>query len=232
MFGWGVKDEETYLAVLSKMLKSRSSECSWEIINTAVPGYNTVMEVETLKKVGIIYKPDIVIINYVPNDLQLPNFIREHEDYFNFNQSFMIKHFRRTLNPVRVIAAPMDSSSRGFESDPQKVPKQYQNMVGLEAYHTTMKELQILSHNNNFMVIVLCNNVPSFVKEISLQLGFHVVEVSPLWKKYASEQNLNIKTAWQLNKKDGHPSVLGHKIIAKSLFKFIEEEKLTCQTNH
>jgi hypothetical protein len=37
MFGWGVKDEETYLAILSRMLNLRYPECSWEIINMALP---------------------------------------------------------------------------------------------------------------------------------------------------------------------------------------------------
>jgi hypothetical protein len=38
MFGWGVKEEETYLSILSETLNSSYPEYSWEIINTAVPG--------------------------------------------------------------------------------------------------------------------------------------------------------------------------------------------------
>ena len=53
MFGWGVKDEEVYLSILSEPPNSNHPEYSWEIINMAVIGYNTVMEVETLKEKGI-----------------------------------------------------------------------------------------------------------------------------------------------------------------------------------
>src|SRR5262249_1399115 len=64
MFGWGVTDEECFLFILQKYLnQSRSFNIEWEIINTAVPGYNAVMEVETLKEKGLHYKPDIVIVN-------------------------------------------------------------------------------------------------------------------------------------------------------------------------
>lgn len=229
MFGWGVKDEETYLAVLSRMLNLRCPEYSWEIINTAVPGYNTVQEVETLKEEGIPYKPDIVLIDYVGNDLSLPNFIREQEDYFALNQSFMVKYFRGKLGKVKMISTPMISKGRArvFESNPQKVPKQYKNMVGLEAYHGAMKELQVLSRKNKFDVIVFSYaKLPAFVKEISSQLGFYVLETAHLFKKYASEQNLNAETVWwQISKEDPHPSAIIHKIIAEALFKFIEEIK-------
>jgi hypothetical protein len=66
MFGWGVSDEEYYLALLSKYLnQSLPLVSNWEIINTAVPGYNTVMEVETLKVKALHYSPDLVIIDFL-----------------------------------------------------------------------------------------------------------------------------------------------------------------------
>jgi len=64
MFGWGVAEKEMYTNVLENMLNSKFPEKKWEIINTAVPGYNTYMEVETLKRKAIMYSPDIVIMEY------------------------------------------------------------------------------------------------------------------------------------------------------------------------
>jgi hypothetical protein len=229
MFGWGVKEEETYLYILAELLNSNHSEFSWEIINTAVPGYNTVMEVETLKAKGLKYKPDIVIIHHCKNDLDLPNFIREQEDYFALNQSFMVKYFSRTLKSIKTIKAPRHSNSGfGFENDPKKVPKQYRAMVGRKAYYRAMKELQSLSTKYKFEVVVLVNR-PSksskLMKNISLRLGFHLVDLPSLWQKYASEQNIvDPKTAWRNNKNnfyDYHPSVIAHKFIASTLGKII-----------
>src|SRR5262249_38307858 len=83
MWGWGVSDDEYYLALLSQYLNQSAPDgYSWEIINTAVPGYNTAMEAETLKEKGLHYDPELVIIDYVSNDLSLPNFIRKEENYF------------------------------------------------------------------------------------------------------------------------------------------------------
>ena len=44
MFGWGVDEGRDYLSVLERRLEREHPERSWEVINTAVPGYNTVME--------------------------------------------------------------------------------------------------------------------------------------------------------------------------------------------
>jgi lysophospholipase L1-like esterase len=224
MFGWGVKDEETYLSLLAEILNRDNPEFSWEIINTAVPGYNTVMEVETLKEKGLQYKPDIVIIHYFWNDFSLPNFIREQEDYLALNQSFMVKYFSQNLKTIRAIAAPRHSSGINFENDPQKVPKQYKDMVGIKAYYRAMKELQSLSIKHTFNVVVLAYEPSDNIKEICLELGFHMLDLTPLWKRYASDQNfLDAKAAWRLQKDDSHPSVIGHKFIARTLSKVIAE---------
>jgi hypothetical protein len=168
-------------------------------------------------------------VNYVGNDLNLPNFIREKQDYFALDQSFMVSYFRKTLNQVKMIRRPEESEGGILESEPQKVPKQYRKMVGLEAYKAAMKELQALSRNNNFEVVVLSHkSLRKFAKKISKDLGFHVVNTAPLWKRYASEKNLNASTAWQLNEDDPHPSAVGHKIIAEALFEFLKEERLVC----
>ena len=226
MFGWGVRDEETYLSILSELLNSGYPETSWEIINMAVPGYNTVMEVETLKEKGLHYKPDIVIIHYFWNDFSLPNFIREQEDYLAFNKSFIIKYFKRSLKTIKVVGAQRHSSGINFENDPQKVPKQYRDMVGSKAYYEAMQELQSLSIKHTFDVVVLAYEPSENIKEISLGLGFHMLDLTPLWERHAFEQNISdAKTAWRLQKDDSHPSVIAHKFIANSLSKVIVKLK-------
>jgi hypothetical protein len=67
MFGMGAADGEQYLALLENQLNQTFPGRRWEVINTAVPGYNTVMEVETLREKGLKYEPDIVIIEFCSN---------------------------------------------------------------------------------------------------------------------------------------------------------------------
>ncbi|NIO22102.1 MAG: hypothetical protein GTN76_15575, partial [Candidatus Aenigmarchaeota archaeon] len=224
MFGWGVKDDETYLALLSGTLNRQYSEFIWEVVNTAVPGYNTVMEVETLKEKGIPFNPDIVIIGYVGNDLDLPNFIRKRENYLSLKKSF-IKEFKgKLIHPPEIadglMHAPFDRETGHFESNPRRVPEQYKAMVGLEAYFSAMKELQRLSKKYQFEVLVLSHrSLPKFVKDICSQLQFDTIEVLPAWKEYASKHR-DENPVWQVSKADPHPSPVGHRVIGDTILKY------------
>ena len=55
MFGWGVSDSEPYLSVLGRDLAAEYPQTRWQIINSAVPGYNTYMEVATLQDRLLVY---------------------------------------------------------------------------------------------------------------------------------------------------------------------------------
>ncbi|MDO8445511.1 MAG: GDSL-type esterase/lipase family protein [Deltaproteobacteria bacterium] len=70
-FGAGVKLQDTYLKQLEKMLTEKSSFKTVEILNMGVPGYNTYQELIFMKEVGLRYKPDIVIVGFVLNDVDL-----------------------------------------------------------------------------------------------------------------------------------------------------------------
>ena len=49
-----------------------------------------------------------------------------------------------------------------------------------------------------------------------------MLDLTPLWQKYTSDQNISdAKAAWRLQKDDSHPSVSAHKFIANTLSKEI-----------
>jgi hypothetical protein len=50
--------------VLEERLAKEVPNERWEVLNMAVPGYNTAMEVETLKARGLAYEPDVVVVGY------------------------------------------------------------------------------------------------------------------------------------------------------------------------
>jgi hypothetical protein len=229
MFGWGVKDKETYLSLLYESLHKAYPAFSWEILNMAVPGYNTAMEVETLKEKGIHYHPDIVIIDYVGNDLTLPNFIRKKENFLSLKQSFTKLYITILLKRQKYVGlthATFDFEKGGFEGNPERVPEEYRDMVGKNAYYKAMKKLKSLSIENGFEVMVLSHNsLPAFVKEICMQLKFNTIEVLPAWKAYVSNYEIiDEASIWQLSKTDPHPSILGHKIIANTILDYMDRE--------
>jgi lysophospholipase L1-like esterase len=65
-FGPGVRDDEPF----PRLLESRLAEAgAVETINAAVVGYNTTQELARLENVGLAYRPDVVVLTFVVNDL-------------------------------------------------------------------------------------------------------------------------------------------------------------------
>jgi lysophospholipase L1-like esterase len=75
-FGWGVKEEETFVKILENCLNSSSpSKYHFRVLNLGVPGYSTFQEVAAFKKLVPILKPDLVLLYFVENDFGLPFFL-------------------------------------------------------------------------------------------------------------------------------------------------------------
>lgn len=70
MMGWGVADEETYMALLN-------NDKEYEAINLGVGGLNAVQEFFHLRDKGLTLKPDLIIIGYVGNDWEGENISRD-----------------------------------------------------------------------------------------------------------------------------------------------------------
>lgn len=76
MFGWGVAQDELYLARLEERLNEAAPPGRrFEVLNCAVPGYNTVLEATQLEARCAAFAPDLVVLHVVGNDLDLPRFL-------------------------------------------------------------------------------------------------------------------------------------------------------------
>lgn len=239
MWGWGVSDDEYYLSLLSQHLNRSSPDgYSWEIINTAVPGYNTVMEVETFKEKGLLYQPDLVIIDYVSNDLSLPNFIRKEENYFSLQRSLAVEFFLSRLNQRHrnfndgLVDAPLDAFGQSFESDPSRVPAQYKDMIGPHAYRVAMAELRALGVNHSFPVIVFTHwYMQDFLKDMLRDLDLPILEAGDVLKEYMSKHGIKeyVGSPLTVSNEDPHPSALGHTILAGILYDYLKDSGILSQ---
>jgi len=232
MFGWRMSNDECYLSLLEKKLQQIFPDMTWEVINTAVPGYNTVMEVETLKAKGLQFGPDIVIIHYVGNDIDLPNFIQKKDNYWTLRESFLVSFLRKRLreNPGGtqdpLVPAPHHSIEKRFENDPKRVPDEYRDMVGEDACFQAMKGLKALSEKHGFELLVVLFQAPDFVREMCSRLKIPLIET--VHKVRHTMDSLGIEqyvgSILTIGKEDPHPSALGHIIIAECIFEYIRDK--------
>lgn len=70
MMGWRIDQDRTYLSLLEAKLNARSGGKRVESLNFGVNGYNTVQEYLTLRDKALAFAPDLVIWNFVGNDLE------------------------------------------------------------------------------------------------------------------------------------------------------------------
>ncbi len=205
MFGWGVDEGEDYLSVLAARLNARGTSGAWDVVNTAVPGYNTVMEVETLAKKGLAYAPDIVVVGYCVNDLELPPFLNDPPDPWNWRRSFLKDFVASRLHP---------EAARQRESD------RYPGMVGLAAFTRAAQDLKELSRQRGFRVVVLFFwSAPPEIKRVVEDLGFDLVYTRTAMQEYMDREGIQELRGSKLalNSRDSHPSEIGHALMADSL---------------
>ncbi len=220
-FGWGVLEGEYYLAALVRMLAESHPQISWEMVNSAVPGYNTAMEVETLQQKLLAYDPDLVIIDYVPNDLGLPNYIRRPSPYFTLRKSYLYKQIRVVRRGLT--RAPDDRLEAG-PSDPDDVPEEYAVIVGIDAYRRAMAKLKRLSLEHGFEVVVFVHGAMcDAVRETCEELGFPVISALDLRERFLREHGIDEYdgSPLTLSDEDPHPSPLAHELYAGLIYDFL-----------
>lgn len=235
-FGWGVADDETYLSVLERDLNQAYPERDWEVINTGVPGYNTVQELNVLLEYGFDLDPDLIVLGFVANDMFLPSFIRLPDDPLDLGRSYLIE---RLLQEEEVSGADMASLSRVAsdqikERDPKKVPRQLRHMVGDAACVAALRRIYeeasargvpcvFIAHDSNpareeptrwqrlLRLMgenspVLVPDLPSFLPDFLEAEGLDRFE--PL--------------DFVLSEQDTHPTALHHRLIAHGVLETLE----------
>ncbi len=77
-FGYAVKPEEAFPALLEEKLQDLFPEKTIEVVNAGVMGYTTYNEVEWLRNRGMALDPDLVLLSFCLNDVVNP---RTHWNY-------------------------------------------------------------------------------------------------------------------------------------------------------
>jgi len=71
-FTWGIGLDvnDTIPKLMEKTLNAQLTTSRVEVINAAIPGFNTVKQLRLLKNRGLKYEPDIIVLIYYLNDIE------------------------------------------------------------------------------------------------------------------------------------------------------------------
>jgi hypothetical protein len=218
MFGWGVADEDTYLARLCSRL------APVKVINTAVPGYNTVMQAATLERKALRHRPDLVLLHFVENDLHLPNFIPREDPTIRRTRSYLLAEWSQWLGG----RWRAHTFARLARSD-GTVPAACAHMVGEEACVRSLRKLAGLAQTYDFRVAVICNwTAPAFLQSAATDLEFPVIELGETIRSYRAEHDIKgfEGSVLTVSRHDPHYSALAHGLVAETIYQRLKSEGL------
>jgi hypothetical protein len=235
-FGHGVAETDCFASRLEGLLQQALPQKRVQVINTAVSGYNTAMEVATLEEKGLPFHPDLVVYHFIGNDLDLPNLIWTPQNYWTLRRSFLWQQVARaftsrdpwTDRPFGV--APMQDNRFVYKDD--EVAPQYRDMVGIEMFQRELRRLRDLSQQHGFRVIVSVHwNNPPYLAETCAMAGLPLVAVDSVVRQHMHEHGIAdyYKSDLVLSPQDPHPGPLVHQWIAEAIVARLTADRMLPQ---
>jgi hypothetical protein len=233
-FGMGVDVEDTYLRFVERLLTGAGVPC--EVVNLAVPGYNTAMEVELLAWKGLSYNPDLVILSFCGNDFSLPNYLRCKHSITTLKRSVLYD----LLSRYKPFLCGLDPSPwvDGLDTNAlERIPYEYRYMVGRGGVTDAFRKLRSVTLPRNIPVVVEYYECPYncildrkayresdtqlFLGRTCLESGLHYCDCTRNLYDYAVVLQKPFREIFWLKNRDPHPSRIAHQLIAECLKEFI-----------
>jgi len=252
MFGWGVPESQRYMDQLEQRLNREHSEARWRTITLAAPGYNLVMEVETLKEVGLAYSPDLIVVGYSVNDFCLPNFVAARRSVWGL-ESFIKLYFSGDATPgprlVQRLDAVLDpaASPEGREGvdffstycTPDSVAEEHRELVGAESFMRSLTDLVQIGRDRGIPIVLLHHGIgqgyvslgepteatpEEMTRALAEAASLDGLIVADLTLRFRRRFGSEVEDGEDLvlNATDPHPSSRGHQLIAAFLLQHLE----------
>ncbi len=230
-FGSNVNVNDTFGYLLQKDLKQ------YEIINFGVPGYDSAAEIQTLKVKALPYHPDIVILNFVMNDIE-PSTILFNENtvpekcilpVINLGVSCKIKTMITSSRAVNFFYTAFKnifynkvtdyytlswSNDELYNSNIAKPIKEFKSICELNKLKCGVVIFPLLQFNSTYYRWEAQENK---IKNELKSLGLPYVTIRDTYQRYNSSQVGGTKDDIL------HPNAFGHKVAEPQIAKFISQ---------
>jgi hypothetical protein len=255
LFGWGVPFQDGGLKVLERRLNESLASQTFEVINFAVPGYNTAMEAETFVQRCLEYAPDLVLLSFNTNDYDVPDFMRLPGDLATLRKSYLVDWaysvYQRVIGGAGGQPAPFAFRNRTIapqeaarlDEDPA-LPAEYRYMVGARGVVRALERLVGVAREHAIPVVVFDVKAypglhASYVRDEwrdgqrellereSQRLGFHFLNTYPNFIEYLNRHpTADVQTVFAVSEHDAHPNALAHSINAEAIFEYLVARQL------
>jgi lysophospholipase L1-like esterase len=231
-FGGKVALEETYPKLVGARLDAVEPERRHEVLNFAVPGYNTEQEALLLEERALAYEPDLILVGFVLNDAaRMSQLVPPREPLFPWLHSLL-----KRLDVVQLVYGNYKRIRMGLQTgrwsrsseDPDFMP-------GAPRWALTREALRLIaalasSRGARTLVVVwpmlddLGDRYPHLAKhqlvaETCRELGIPLLDLLP------SFRDREAPTLWA-EPRDHHPNAEAQRIAADAIVAAIVSDRL------
>lgn len=234
-WGEGIRNiDDIYPEIFERKLTVECKDRGYEVVNVSRKGWDVKDYLAALKDPGITYKPDILMLGFYINDIELHKQDRPKTPYISENVHFY-------LGRVSYLYWYTYRMIRPFLLDDREYLNYYLSYSAEESDHwkqfaLSWKEILAVAKEHHIQPVVLILPITGWlgeknpfipvytrVEELSKSNGAKTLNLLPFVNNYSSgELAVGIT--------DGHPNLLAHKIYGEAIFKFMIRENLVpCQ---
>jgi hypothetical protein len=255
LFGWGVPLEDSTLKVLERRLNEESRGQKFEVLNFAVPGYNTAIEAEVFVRKCLEYEPDLVLLSFNTNDYDVPNFMRLPRDLATLRKLYVFdlaySAYEAVMGGAGRQPPQFDFTNRTIslreaarlDEDPG-LPDEYRYMVGAKGVVRALERLAGAARERGIPFVVfdvkgypglhsayvrdeLRDGQRELLERESQRLGFHFLNTYSYYIDYLNRHpNANYPLVFAVSEADAHPNALAHSINAEAIFDYLVAHRL------
>ncbi len=221
-FGWGVNQEQTFEAELQKLFE-RSAPGKYQVLNLAVSGYNTQDEVNLFLHRGALMEPDLIVLGYCLNDPELDP-LQPLKAFYQPDRIWQRSHLLRLL---RLAEWKYQVWRKGGNDYCLYLHNDARSWLSV---NRAMMRLELWARKREVPVIVMIfpdlgnEEWPEYpylelhdrVATTASSLGFLVLDLYPVYRPQS-------RSVLIVSPDDPHPSPIAHKITAKALESFIQQ---------
>lgn len=231
MLGLGVAQGQTYLDLLGRRLNENAPEgVRYETLNFAVPAYNTAMQAATFEHKASRFDPDLVVIHYIGDDVNLPRFLPS--SLGATSPSYVYDFLRAALGSPEDAeeGRTLRQAARVSKKQLRAMEEKYDYMGGVEGVEAALSRLASLTADSNIPVVLLMlgdgGRRRAAARDAAESHGFKVVNALPYFGSYLKASGLEeTREEWRrlFYLSDGRPTAAAHKAYAGVLYETVRE---------
>lgn len=254
-FGHGVRQEETFPSQLEKILNAETRDGIFEVFNFGVGGYNTEQEAILLEEKVLSYDPDLVILQYLLNDIEVSR-IRLPGTRYAVPASAEIIYFEEEPIPIsiplpgrlnhillrysyfyrwitkRVYFVRMNYFSHFecnvFQSGYYQCAESIERIKELcDRFGIRLLFLIFAPATSDFPIQDKDHN-HQWIRMVINDIGLDTIDFFDVFRDYNIRELVNILEG--VPDRGGHYNGMGHRIVAENVAKWVLDESKTINT--